>query len=125
MIFKLKRRTRTKKHKEWFDSTKQYRITFSKCVQGVDVTPHYYALIHLKLHNRTMWDFVAKHGPYRTFKAATEACDKHQRLWEKALQAENKRELLAVLGQLPVGIPEWIAGSMTPRLVHLLMEAAK
>jgi hypothetical protein len=124
MIFKL-RRSKSKWCKEWYDASKQYRITCVKCVDGIKITPHYHALVKLTLPKRTMWDFADRRGPYKTRRKAIEACERHQKLWEKALEAKTKTELFAILGQLPVGIPEWVHGSLSPQFRQLLMRNAE
>jgi len=124
MIFKQKRNT-SKQCREWYDATKQYRVTCVRAVGGVKITPHYHALVKVKLPNSTMWDFAGRRGPYKTRRKAVEACETHKKLWDKALEANTKTELLDILGRLPVGIPEWVAGCLSPKLIAVLTQWAR
>lgn len=124
MIFKV-HRTKTKGRKEWWDATKSYRVVCVKEVAGVKVNPRYHALVKITLPGHVLWDFVDRHGTYKTQRKACEACDTHKKIWERALQAETKTQLLKALGRLPIGVPCWVAGIINPEFMQLMMQAAK
>jgi hypothetical protein len=107
---KLKLKTNTgqsrKKYKEWWDETKQYRITWCKERFGIIVPPHFHACVKIMLPcGRKMIDFVGKRGSYKTFKLAIAAAEKHQEQWLKASEATGIRQIEEIFGKVPLGIP--------------------
>jgi hypothetical protein len=140
MNFRRKRRVKgraAKNYKEWYDETRQYRISWRNQVAGVDVTPAYYACVRCVRFNDDgfrYWGFVGRRGPYRSRKAAIKDCEKHQQLWNKFLAIEGRskvsqvRELQAraLIGtgrsatSFMSDLPLWISQQATPRLLEIL-----
>ena len=53
-------------YKEWYDETKQYRITWRNEVAGVATTPAYHACVLCQRPDgKEYWDFAERRAPYR------------------------------------------------------------
>jgi len=117
MEFHLHKTTRSRKlYKEWWDASRQYRIVWTREVQGVKVPPHYFALVKIWLPGgREMWDFVGKRGSYKTAKKARQQCEEHHHLWAQAIEA-TPAALRRLFPRAPLGTPIWAA----KRAPHLL-----
>ena len=112
-----------KRHKEWRDETKTYRIVWTNEVRGVRVPAHYFALIQTILPDeRRMWDFVGRRGSYKTGKKAMKACDEHQRMWTRALEATGVRKFRDSFPRLPFGIPVWVKPKINRTFYAILMD---
>ncbi len=89
---KKKRGQNQKVRRTWF-SEDGYRIVWRKEVYGVRVPPRFQACVRVLVpysdgQLRPMWDFVNRnHRLIKTLKAAQEECEKHKRLWTKAIEA--------------------------------------
>jgi hypothetical protein len=70
-----------KHYKEWRAGRNRYRIVWRDRVYEVSVTPGYQCGVRVWVPdtNRNIWDFVdqKRRTPYRTFKAAKDACERH------------------------------------------------
>lgn len=102
MNFKRKQRVKgrtTRTYKEWYDETKQYRINWRNEVYGVRVTPCYYACVRCVrslADSSEYWGFVGRRGPYKTLKAAKEACERNRKAWEEFLAIEGRDKVSQV-----------------------------
>src|SRR4051812_35205930 len=109
-----------KTYREWYDESGSYRISWRNEYMGVSLVEAFYSCVQCIVPHGTMWNFCGKMGPYKTFKKAVEAAEKHHRLWEKFFEivagpykgrAERLRVLKAraIHGDVPVMamIPEW------------------
>jgi len=108
MNFKRRQKTgrSAKVYKEWYDETKQYRITWRSEVAGVATTPAYHACVLCQRPDgREYWDFAECRRPYRTLNAAQKACEANQKLWLRFLET----------GQVPPGgHPSWVIKQAGP-----------
>ena len=114
-----------KNYKEWYDETKQYRISWSNQVAGVAVTPCYYACVRcvrLSDEDFTYWSFVGRRGSYRTLKAAIKECQQNKAIWDRFLAIEgrarvgNGKSARLVMRDLPV----WVAEQAPPQRLKIL-----
>jgi len=70
-----------KKRKEWYDSTKRYRIVWSAEYAGIDLKEHYGSLFHASVRAQTSggpgWGRLpgSTRPFYRTLKTAQQACE--------------------------------------------------
>jgi hypothetical protein len=70
-----------------------------------------------------IWDFVdLHHRLYKTFKAATEACEKHQQLWQQVCEATGIRTLKEIFGKLPIGLPLWVRSKVSRQVYAVLTD---
>lgn len=131
--------------KEGYDSTGQYRITWRNEVFGIAVDPAYYACVWCKAGGYDadghIWNFAAHRRPYKTFKAAVEACELNQRLWNKFIdlgrapgrRAEPLKELRlrSVVGNKPTAgvilasCPVWVIKDADRKLLEMLFPRPK
>ncbi len=140
MNFTQKKRIKDKSvktYKEWRSDCGEYRITWRKEVQGVEVDPGYHACVRCVVshHNQTVyWGFAHKRGLNRTFKAAMKSCEDGQKVWKRFLSITGRakvtqfRRLVAdtVVGVKKnkhsafVDIPLWVIQEADPRLLDIL-----
>jgi hypothetical protein len=123
MIFKQRRipGQSRKTRKEWRDETRTYKIVWTNEVCGVQVPGHYHSAVRIVFPDgREMWDFVGRRGSYKTRKKATEAAEKHRKLWEKGMAASGIRQLQETFGRLPIGMPVWVKKKIRRDLYELL-----
>ncbi len=125
---KKKRGQNQKVRRTWF-SEDGYRIVWRKEVYGVRVPPRYQACVRVLIpysdgQLRPMWDFVNHNRRLmKTLKAAQEECEKHKRLWTKAIEAGGIRVLKELFGgKLPVGLPLWARKKLDRRLCAVLID---
>lgn len=104
-------------------SKEQYRITWRKEVHGVQVSARFQATVWTILPNGEMWDFVGRRL-FKTFKAAQEACEKHERLWTKAAEVTGIRGLQDLFGKVPLGFPTWAKSKLNRKVYGLLMDTS-
>jgi len=82
--------------KVWYSPCGNYRVSWVAEVQGVTVTPHYFACVRCynsPHEDREFWNFAGKRGTYRVMHTAVEACEKHERLWQYAMKmSETERK---------------------------------
>ncbi len=70
-----------KKRKEWYDSTKKYRIVWNTEFNGIDLKEHYGSLYHASIRATTSvgpgWGRLPNSTRpfYRTLKTAQQACE--------------------------------------------------
>lgn len=127
-----KRGQAQKNQKTWLSKDRQYQIRWSRESFGVRTPPHYYALVlclrNIDLKDR-QWDFAGKRGPYKTYEAAFEACERHQKVWLAAMEIsegertgrndrlrslefrsrhKSVRDKKAVTQKIMTGIPVWV-----------------
>jgi hypothetical protein len=130
---RVKGRT-AKTYKEWYSGSGQYRINWRSEVAGVQVDPYYQACVRCTTSGREYWGFAGRRGPYRTLKAAKEACETNRKLWEKLLAVDGRdkvsqiRDLRdramigpaknthCILDELPV----WVAAQIPQRHLEIL-----
>ena len=92
-VRKKKRGQNHKVRRSWFTQD-GYRILWRREIWGVRVPARFQACVRIVIphHGNSdeafqMWDFVNdKRRLYKTMKAAQEDCEKHQRLWMKAVK---------------------------------------
>ena len=124
-VRKKKRGQNQKVRKTWF-SEEGYRITWRKEVYGVQVPARYQACVRMLVpysdgQLRPVWDFVNRsHRLIKTLKMAEKECEKHKRLWTKAIEAAGVRALKELFGKLPFGLPLWTRKKLNRRLYTIL-----
>jgi hypothetical protein len=124
-IRKKKRGQNQKVRKTWF-SEEGYRITWRKEIYGVQVPARYQACVRMLVpysdgQLRPVWDFVNRsHRLIKTLKKAEKECEKHKRLWTKAIEAAGVRALKELFGKLPFGLPLWTRKKLNRRLYTIL-----
>jgi hypothetical protein len=131
-VRKKKRGQDAKVRRTWL-SAEKYRITWRKEVFGIAMPARYQACVLEMLPNFAgvegewykSWGFVAKQRLYKTLKAAQADCEKHYRLWTKAVEASGIRALLEIFGKLPIGIPVWAKGKLNRKAYAVLVEAGR
>jgi hypothetical protein len=103
-----------------------YRIVWRKEAYGIELPPRYQALVKTTVpatESFEMWDFVDQNRHcYKTMKAATDAAEKHQRLWTQALEAKSARALKEILGSIPFGYPTWVQRKLNRNLRLILTD---
>lgn len=104
-------------------SKEQYRIVWRKEVDGVRVPARFQATVRTILPNGEMWDFVGRRL-FKTFSAAQEACEKHERLWTKATEFTGIRDLHELFGRVPLGFPAWAKPKLNRKVYALLMDTS-
>jgi hypothetical protein len=138
MNFKRKQRIKgrsAKTYKEWYDETKQYRVSWRKEAFGVAVTPGYFACVRcVGESGEEYWGFVGRRGLYRSLTAAMDACEKNEKIWNKFLVIEGRakvrqlRELkeYAIFGtgksaySMMAEHPVWMVKQASDRLMEIL-----
>lgn len=99
-----------------------YRIIWRREAFGIELPPAFQATVRMVLpQGNEMWDFVGR-PLYKTMKAAQEACQKHQRLWSKTIEASGVRALQELFGKVPSGCPVWAKPKLNRKLYGLLMD---
>lgn len=97
MNFKRKQRIKDKpaKHyKEWYDESKQYRVSWRNKVFDVEVQPGFYACVRCSNSDGSVyWGFVGRRGLYRSLTTAMDACDRNRQIWDKFLAIEGKAKV--------------------------------
>lgn len=139
MNFKRKQRIKgkpAKHYKEWYDESKQYRVSWRDEVFGVTVTSGFFACVRCSRDGDggVYWGFVGRRGLYRTLTAAMDACDKNRRIWDKFLaidsgakvrQVKELREH-AIFGSgkssysMMAELPVWMVTQAPVRLMEIL-----
>jgi hypothetical protein len=127
-VRKRKRGQDKKVRRTWF-SEEGYRIAWRKEVYGVRVPSRFQACVRTLVpysdgELRQMWDFVNhKRRLIKTLAAAQEECEKHKRLWTKAIGAGGIRALKELFGgKLPCGLPLWARKKIDRRLYAILTD---
>lgn len=111
-----------KVRKTWL-SDEKYRIVWRCEAWGIALPPAFQATVRILLPNGSeMWDFVSSRRLFKTFKAAQEACEKHQRLWQQAAEASGIRKLEELFGKVPSGYPVWVKSKLNRNVYGLLMD---
>ena len=128
-VRKKKRGQNQKVRRTWF-SAEGYRVVWRKEVHGVRVPARFQACVrvlvpHRDGHLRPMWDFVNhKRRLIKTLADAQEECEKHKRLWTKAIEAKGIRALKELFGgKLPSGLPLWARKKLDRRLYAMLTDS--
>jgi hypothetical protein len=71
-----------------------------------------------------MWTFVDR-PLYKTMRKALEACERHYRTWEKAIQCPSMRALKNLFGgRKPYDVPKWAFGRLDRKILEVLMDKA-
>jgi hypothetical protein len=104
-------------------SDEGYRIIWRKDVCGVRVPARFQATVRTTLPNGQMWDSVGRRL-FKTMIAAQEACEKHQVLWTKAVDASGVRQLEELFGKVPLGFPVWAKSKLNRKFYGLLMDTS-
>jgi hypothetical protein len=114
--------------KDWISKTK-YRITWRRMVFGVQVPSGFQVTVFCCIPGNfeggktDMWAFVEpRRKLFKTMKKALEACEKHYKNWEKALQCPTMRGLKAIFGHKPTEIPKWAYGKLDRGILAVLMD---
>lgn len=129
-----------KTNKVWFSPCGNYRIDWASEFAGVSIDPRFMACV-LSYGNtygeQTFWNFAGKRGPYRTFNAAVEACEKNERLWKHVIQVcegerkgrNEKLRVIDIKARIGTGplcnrvlsiIPSWVRNVGNPVLMNQL-----
>src|SRR3954471_15703902 len=77
---------RQESYREWWDETESYRITWRNEFHGIQVAPAFHAMVRVQLTGHEYIDFAGERRPYRTFKAAIHAAERHRKTWLKLLE---------------------------------------
>lgn len=142
-----KRRGRTQdQYQEWLSDDGHYRITWSSMFPDRDMPDTFYACVltvrHHKRDDYEYWNFAGKRGPYRTFKKAQEACEKHLKAWEAFFKimagpykgrADRVRELVAkttvgtdeTVHKILSSLPKWVRDQASPDQYRILFDAKR
>ncbi len=134
-VRKKKRGQNKKVQRTWY-SEENYRIFWRKEVYGVALPPRFMATVRVMVPNFSQdlhslpeaerataisflsWDFVDhQHHLYKTLKTAQDACERHKRLWTKAIEATGIRGIVEIFGKVPSAIPTWVRKKLS-RKVH-------
>jgi hypothetical protein len=116
-----KLRGQNQKVRRTWMSEEGYRIIWRKEAWGIEIPPGFQATVKIAMPSGEMWDFVGRHL-FKTMKAAQEACQKHQRLWTKAIEASGIRALQELFGKVPLGYPLWVKSKLNRNVYALLMD---
>jgi hypothetical protein len=128
--------------KIWLSEDKQYKIVWTCECMGVPIRPHFHALVYVVAGERRAWGFAGRTGPYRKLKAAIEACEKHQKIWQAALdiskgEYKGRADRLRALdgraragsgvtrARLLMSLPEWVLRQAPPNLLATLYGSKK
>ncbi len=131
MNFKLKQiRGQSQKFVKFWFTPEGYRIKWRKEALGIRVPARYMACVRVIVPGNfekgytEMWDFVnPKKHLYRSMKVAVVDCQKHHKLWEKAIACSGVREFHAVFGSRePHEIPKWAYNLLNDRIRRSLMK---
>ena len=89
MEFKRKRvhGKTTEIHKRWVSNCGDYRVEWRNELPGGG---SFYAMVRESRRGADFWNFAGRRAPYRTWKAAADACRKHQRAWKRFLNAAGR-----------------------------------
>ena len=123
-----------KHYKEWYDETKQYRVSWRDEAFGVAVLPGFYACVRCSVNGSVYWGFVGRRGLYRTVLAAMDACDRNREIWNKFLAIEGKAKVKqlkelqehAIFGSgkssysMMAELPVWMVSKAPVRLMEIL-----
>ena len=114
-----------KLHRTWKSDDRCYRISWRREFMGVSLPPRFQACVRIHLPNcGEMWDFAGRRSPFKTFKAASEACEHHRRLWSAIAQATGVRRIQELCGgKVPTGYPLWIRKEMNAKVRTILENA--
>ena len=117
-----------KLRKDWISKTK-YRITWRRSVFGVQVPPGFQATVfccvpgNFEGGKMDTWGFIEpRRRLFKTMKKALEACEKHYKNWEKAIQCPTMRGIKAIFGRKPIGIPKWAYSKLDRGILAVLMD---
>jgi hypothetical protein len=145
MNFKRKQRIQgrsAKTYKEWYDETRQYRISWRSEVFDVTVAPGFYACVRAvrdPYGREEYWGFASRRGLYKTLKAAQGACELSLKLWNAFLAIEGRAKVTQVrnlVARSMIGkkesaysgmsdLPLWVCEKATPRLLDILQPRGK
>lgn len=104
-------------------SNEKYRIVWRSEAYGIGLPAAYQANVRIMLPNgKEMWDFVNNRRLFKTMKAAQEACEKHQRLWQQVAEGTGIRKLEELFGMVPLGYPLWVKSKLNRNMYALLMD---
>lgn len=111
--------------KTWMTPDRQYRITYHD-KYGLR---HYHAVVLTeRFDGNTLWNFVGRRGPYKTFKKAVESCERNKKLWDAFVALSHSdggkqrrfESLSGRAGQIFWSIPVWVRKAAHPSLFELL-----
>lgn len=118
-----------KRRKVWISQKPyQYKIVWRREVFGVTVPGRFQVLVYTVRGGNfpegqcDCWTFVDR-PLYKTMRKALEACARHQRTWEKAIQCPSMRALKNLFGgRKPYDIPRWAFGRLDRKILTTLMD---
>lgn len=125
-----------KTKKTWMDDDGNYRVTWSNEIAGIKMeTP----VIHACVLTDWGWGFAGKRGPYKTIKAAKQACEFNQELWKAFLSMEGRDKVSqynALRHRSMVGsgksavsamsdVPSWVLGLADERQLSIICPKGK
>ena len=130
-----------KTKRTWMDETGCYRITWSKTMCGVAVEkPYYHACVRAARTDGTeYWGFAGRRGPYKTLKAAKQACETNHKLWSQFCHIKRRSKVTQVrrliannfvgTGKAAVPImsdlPAWVFAEADQRLIDIFYPNGK
>jgi hypothetical protein len=79
-----------KTKRTWMDDDGNYRITWSTDIAGIKMDA---PVIHACVFTDWGWGFAGKRGPYKTVKAAKQACEFNKELWDAFLSMEGRDKI--------------------------------
>ena len=138
MNFKRKkiRGQNAKTKRTWMDDDGNYRITWSTDIAGIKMDP---PVIHACVFTDWGWGFAGKRGPYKTVKAAKQACEFNKELWDTFLAMEGRDKIaqynvlrhksMVGSGKSAVSamsdIPLWVLGLADERQLSIICPKGK
>jgi hypothetical protein len=99
MNFTQKKRIKGKSiktYKEWWSDCGEYRITWRKEFEGIEVDPGYFACVRCvisHLDQTEYWGFAHRRGLNRTLKAAKKSCEEGKKVWERFLSITGRAKV--------------------------------
>lgn len=124
-----------RKQKTWMDERKCYRIYWRREAWGVSLHPCFYAFVRCIGDGIEFWEFAGARHPYKTIKAAHEACKANEKIWSAVIALNDEKHFTlklkdlqrqAVAGHGPLAhsmlasLPKWVAGHVRPQILSLI-----
>lgn len=138
MDFKRKQRIKgkpAKHYKEWYDETKQYRVSWRDEAFGVAMPSGFFACVRCSnMNGKVYWGFVGRRGLYQTLTAALDACDRNRQIWDKFLAIDGRAKVRqmkelkehAIFGSgkssysMMAELPVWMVAKAPVQLMEIL-----
>lgn len=145
MDFTQKKRIKgksVKTYKEWWSDCGQYRISWRREVNGVEVDPGFFACVHCFVSHRDQtvyWGFASRRGLHRTLNAAIKSCGSSEKAWRRFLSITGRAKVTQyrrLKADTMVGkgksrystltdIPIWVVEEADQRLLNILSPEGK